>query len=450
MPHPGGATIPLPSSSAPLYCNFDRYHDFDLRHHNHQLNVSAPTNILAAPVSLGSGPPESPSSSLPSLSPASSAPSGSVVSSGRDSRPGGSTTGTAVPASSTASSSQTLSSESYLPVKDPKDPSLTSDLRASSPSQSHFSPTHSSPHAAARLHKQQHQQHHHQSHHHNHHQEAHQQPRTALPCKCSKYYCHLHEAGSNPDHLKNVKLAGVPSDVAVNGMQSNGLATSKTRLLQDSLFPPWERCVHDSDPKDDDDLVKLQQDDPLATKIWRMYSRTKAQLAGQERVENLTWRMMAMTLKKERVQRDAARAMKQQNQNQNQQQHQQSKQQKSSTYQANAPKSSGIAQLRQSLEESVVPQPSLNSMDLDDLIVPSSMGPPSGQGTSPPDEDHSQPQQSNDAGAIPIRPRKGQHYSTSSGFAAASVPNHPPELQRSEEFGYVQRRVRKTSIDERM
>ncbi|KAI5284232.1 hypothetical protein KEM54_001504, partial [Ascosphaera aggregata] len=235
-----------------------------------------------------------------------------------------------------------------------------------------------------------------------------------------------------------------------------GLPTSKVRLLQDSLFPPWEHSIQSSDPNDED-LVKLQQEDPLATKIWRMYSRTKTQLAGQERVENLTWRMMSMTLQREREQRENARLKEQQNQQQRQLP-------KSSVSQSNAPKSSGIAQLRQSLEEAVVTQPSLNSMDLDDFIVPSSMGPPSGQqatSSTLENEHHHQHQlqgqkqqqhghELRTANGIPIKSRKHLQHSSVSGFAPASVPNHRQDFQRSDEFGYVQRRVRKTSIDERL
>ncbi|KAK9352851.1 hypothetical protein V1523DRAFT_397081 [Lipomyces doorenjongii] len=48
---------------------------------------------------------------------------------------------------------------------------------------------------------------------------------------------------------------------------------------------------------------ELCKDDPLATKIWRLYSKAKSSLPNQERMENLTWRMMAMSLrKKERQQ----------------------------------------------------------------------------------------------------------------------------------------------------
>ncbi|KAH7335898.1 hypothetical protein B0J17DRAFT_668319 [Rhizoctonia solani] len=37
---------------------------------------------------------------------------------------------------------------------------------------------------------------------------------------------------------------------------------------------------------------------PLAAQVWKMYAKTKAGLPHQQRMENLTWRMMAMALKK--------------------------------------------------------------------------------------------------------------------------------------------------------
>ncbi|QRW24083.1 GATA type zinc finger [Rhizoctonia solani] len=37
---------------------------------------------------------------------------------------------------------------------------------------------------------------------------------------------------------------------------------------------------------------------PLAAQVWKMYAKTRATLPHQQRMENLTWRMMAMALKK--------------------------------------------------------------------------------------------------------------------------------------------------------
>ncbi|KAK9460616.1 uncharacterized protein V1516DRAFT_639358 [Lipomyces oligophaga] len=48
-------------------------------------------------------------------------------------------------------------------------------------------------------------------------------------------------------------------------------------------------CPTDSD---------FSSDDPLAARIWRIYAKAKASLPYQERMENLSWRMMAMSLKK--------------------------------------------------------------------------------------------------------------------------------------------------------
>jgi Fungal protein of unknown function (DUF1752) len=46
------------------------------------------------------------------------------------------------------------------------------------------------------------------------------------------------------------------------------------------------------------DPEQMARDDPLATQVWKMYARTKANLPHAQRMENLTWRMMALALKK--------------------------------------------------------------------------------------------------------------------------------------------------------
>lgn len=52
------------------------------------------------------------------------------------------------------------------------------------------------------------------------------------------------------------------------------------------------------------DLTPEQQskDDPLATKVWKMYAQQRASMANAHRMENLTWRMMSMTLRKQKEQ----------------------------------------------------------------------------------------------------------------------------------------------------
>lgn len=51
----------------------------------------------------------------------------------------------------------------------------------------------------------------------------------------------------------------------------------------------------------------MQKNDPLATQIWKLYSKTKSQLPNQERMANLTWRMMAMSLKRQEKERQERR-----------------------------------------------------------------------------------------------------------------------------------------------
>ena len=73
-------------------------------------------------------------------------------------------------------------------------------------------------------------------------------------------------------------------------------------LLRESFFPDWKDDASSADLGDPDEMRKK---DPLGTQIWKLYSKTKSQLPNQERMENLTWRMMAMNLK--RKEREQAR-----------------------------------------------------------------------------------------------------------------------------------------------
>jgi GATA-binding protein len=79
---------------------------------------------------------------------------------------------------------------------------------------------------------------------------------------------------------------------------------AREELMRETFFPTWKDDVSGADSLDSPD--EMQKKDPLATQIWRLYSKTKKQLPNQERMENLTWRMMAMSLRK-RKQEDAAR-----------------------------------------------------------------------------------------------------------------------------------------------
>lgn len=78
-------------------------------------------------------------------------------------------------------------------------------------------------------------------------------------------------------------------------------AAARTDLLKDAVFPTWKDDVGSDTIEGPEEL---QKKDPLGTQIWKLYSRTKTRLPNQERMENLTWRMMAMNLK--RLEREQA------------------------------------------------------------------------------------------------------------------------------------------------
>lgn len=91
----------------------------------------------------------------------------------------------------------------------------------------------------------------------------------------------------------NEQPAAEQSPPALNFPSPNTVAQSD--LLQDNVFPAWK---DDAGPDNLESAEELQKQDPLGTQIWKLYSKTKTRLPNQERMENLTWRMMAMNLKR--------------------------------------------------------------------------------------------------------------------------------------------------------
>ena len=73
-------------------------------------------------------------------------------------------------------------------------------------------------------------------------------------------------------------------------------------FLQEAFFPDWKDDAASADLGNPDEM---QKKDPLASQIWKFYTKTKTQLPQQERMENLSWRLMAMNLK--RKEREQAR-----------------------------------------------------------------------------------------------------------------------------------------------
>ncbi|KAJ6786995.1 hypothetical protein PWT90_04128 [Aphanocladium album] len=179
----------------------------------------------------------------------------------------------------------------------------------------------------------------------------------------------------------------------------------------------------------------MQSEDPLAAQVWKFFTKTKQNLPNQQRMENLTWRMMALSMRKK-------------------QQEQRSRENSISRPGAQTGPS-GIAQLRKSSQANAAAAAAPHNpdqMSIDDFIFPEQTGSPSSftptqmsaavsaavsaAGTSQPT-------------SIPIQ-QQPRTDSLGSAFVPQSVPDAPHLQHRdNSEFNYVQRHVRKTSIDER-
>ncbi|KAJ8067394.1 hypothetical protein OCU04_004746 [Sclerotinia nivalis] len=220
-----------------------------------------------------------------------------------------------------------------------------------------------------------------------------------------------------------IKSPGASATAQEDKLDHPASSRARDDLLGESFFPTWK---DGSAGEELDNTDEMQRKDPLATQIWKLYSKTKKTLPNQERLENLTWRMMAMNLRKRKQEEDTRSS--QQNQT------------------STVP--SGIAQLRKSTDQTVVD--TSDAMNLDDFIFSDSISTPAGLATSPSPElmkKEVERPSSTVASAIPIKIRKESTQLQFSAPQSVPVPHHAP--RSNDEFNYVQRHVRKTSIDER-
>lgn len=72
-------------------------------------------------------------------------------------------------------------------------------------------------------------------------------------------------------------------------------------VLGDAVFPSLD---NDAGSPSIESAQDMQKNDPLGTQIWKLYSRAKTQLPNAERMENLTWRMMAMNMRRAELDRN--------------------------------------------------------------------------------------------------------------------------------------------------
>ncbi|KAI0113862.1 hypothetical protein F4776DRAFT_656738 [Hypoxylon sp. NC0597] len=197
-------------------------------------------------------------------------------------------------------------------------------------------------------------------------------------------------------------------------------------FLQTSIFPNLQNGMSGNS----ESLEQMQESDPLATQVWRFFRNTKHNLPSQERMENLTWRMMHLSLRR-RKQAEEARSRTALRETGN-----------ATANNANAP--SGIAQLRKTSDQNLA---HTDPMNLDDFIFPENVATPAGLAATPsPDANKQDGEKSahTTAAAIPIKSRK----TASQHFVPQSVPV-PAHQRNQDEFAYVTRHHRKTSIDER-
>ncbi|PHH66359.1 hypothetical protein CDD81_7414 [Ophiocordyceps australis] len=209
-------------------------------------------------------------------------------------------------------------------------------------------------------------------------------------------------------------MAGCSVEQAKRLVNGTFAAASAVVAPGSALFPSLQTASADDEAQR-----------PLAAQVWRFFKTTMHQLPNQQRMENLTWRMMALSIRRPN-QPGSSRPSFQQPQN------------------PNVP--SGIAQLRQTLDLKAEP----DAMNLDDFIFADKAATsPSAFMSSPPpaldaDADPTAASGSVAPAAIPIKLRPD-------GPATHLVPQSVPLHQRAHnhEFNYVTRHLRKTSIDER-
>ncbi|KAK0655978.1 hypothetical protein B0T16DRAFT_424652 [Cercophora newfieldiana] len=243
---------------------------------------------------------------------------------------------------------------------------------------------------------------------------------TATPIATSSSFISMNPTSTEHDYRFPRRPGAAP---AATGAPRSFFAhpPHDAELLRTSAFPPYQRSAAlglSQSPEE------MQKQDPLAIQVWRFFADTKKRLPEQDRMANLTWRMMHMNLRKRR-QAEAARLNRLPNAS------------------LNAP--SGIAQLRKTSEQ-ILPQS--DPMSLDEFINNENVGTPAGLALTPTPEnikngDDTRAPHST-ASAIPIKTRKesAQH------LVPQSVPVAVHHQRVQDEFGYIARHPRKTSIDE--
>lgn len=106
----------------------------------------------------------------------------------------------------------------------------------------------------------------------------------------------------NNSHNNDTKSSGASARAQDGKLDYSASKRARNDLLGECFFPTWKDGTAGEEL---DNTDEMQKKDPLATQIWKLYSKTKKQLPNQERLENLTWRMMAMSLRKRKQEEES-------------------------------------------------------------------------------------------------------------------------------------------------
>lgn len=104
-------------------------------------------------------------------------------------------------------------------------------------------------------------------------------------------------------HELSDSSSGPQSLTSASTLDSSKLDSPTGEAARGLLQEPESFFSANGDSAEDRDIKKMQKEDPLGTQIWRLYNKNRAQLPNAERMENLTWRMMSMNLKKKEMER---------------------------------------------------------------------------------------------------------------------------------------------------
>ncbi|WWC70300.1 uncharacterized protein I206_104250 [Kwoniella pini CBS 10737] len=122
------------------------------------------------------------------------------------------------------------------------------------------------------------------------------------------------EATSSQSHSQKGKNVSIVDDILNDdflGLRSPTMPLASPPIASFASFPVTRRpSQSDNTSPTAPELTspeQMAQKDPLATQVWKAYARAREVLPNGQRMENLTWRMMHLTLKKKEAEEAAAR-----------------------------------------------------------------------------------------------------------------------------------------------